>query len=852
MNILLRHTLSSITRNPVQSVIVVVSTAMITACVLLCLCVSSLFKFTTRLWADYLFGGSQMIVNTSPQHQDEVREWLEAHDDVEAYIMTYDVSATVMSEDATVRAFGSANEFGALDTYDSLISAVVLDRAENTTSLPSAHISADFAEVLGLSVGDTFTVKGNGEFFVEAVCAATSRYYSNPLPAYAYETDGLPSVTARFSVWFTDAEAALEDDNATIAAYRDELCAITQDKSSVNTAIASNLAEADASVEGSMRLMNIAASVISVVMACLLLASFSVIVRGRVNELIKFKAAGATPAQSAFILIVEAALYAVVGGLIGLGIGEGLIQYLNTLLDELIVGATLAAPAYKYFTALAVGILCGIAACALPAVRMSSKPIHALIGGDERMTRKPPLLVAVFFTLSALALGITQFFVEDMTLNVIGVLLIAVAFVWIVTSAPHFLRFAALGARGLLRHGPAYVAMCAAPRNASVNSSLTMLAALIAFITLGTGIIDVVGLTAVPSSVRYDCDYIISLPTPYNGTTEEFAFSMLEKVRAVEGIERANVRTYHAGYSAISTGDADKLELDTLEPLVMVGMDEAQSLRYMCPNLDEEAIRLFAETEHPIVLTRTAAGRYGVGIGDTVYLYTGDPATPAVLSSPFTVVGIDETITSFDDFFFVTIDDMIATVGWNQGAAETLILADGDPSALAPLTELMDSDPVKVYTRDGFFSAEGKDKLDTSRLIGMFTFIIYGIAGLGLVNLIVLTAGSRMKEFDVLRLAGLTPHGACDYILTETGMLSAIGFALGLLSAFFVNRASAAIVQLIGKYITTEAFPVRMIVIAAVLTGIFALLWALSHVIAFVRTTSRRYRSRDDRLLRSD
>ena len=852
MNILLRHTLSSITRNPVQSVIVVVSTAMITACVLLCLCVSSLFEFTTRLWADHLYGGSQMIVNTSPQHQDEVREWLEAHDDVAAYIMTYDVSATVMSEDATVRAFGSANEFGALDTYDSLISAVVLDRAENTTSLPSAHISADFAEVLGLSVGDTFTVKGNGEFFVEAVCAATSRYYSNPLLAYAYETDGLPSVTARFSVWFTDAEAALEDDNATIAAYREELCAITQDKSSVNTAIASNLAEADASVEGSMRLMNIAASVISVVMACLLLASFSVIVRGRVNELIKFKAAGATPAQSAFILIVEAALYAVVGGLIGLGIGEGLIQYLNTLLDELIVGATLAAPAYKYFTALAVGILCGIAACALPAVRMSSKPIHALIGGDERMTRKPPLLVAVFFTLTALALGVAQFFVEDMTLNVIGVLLIAVAFVWIVTSAPHFLRFAALGARGLSRHGPAYVAMCAAPRNASVNASLTMLAALIAFITLGTGIIDVVGLTAVPSSVRYDCDYIISLPTPYNGTTEESAFSMLEKVRAVEGIERANVRTYHAGYSAISTGDEDKLELDTLEPLVMVGMDEAQSLRYMCPNLDEEAIRLFAETEHPIVLTRTAAGRYGVDIGDTVYLYTGDPATPAVLSSPFTVVGIDETITSFDDFFFVTIDDMIATVGWNQGAAETLILADGDPSALAPLTELMDSDPVKVYTRDGFFSAEGKDKLDTSRLIGMFTFIIYGIAGLGLVNLIVLTAGSRMKEFDVLRLAGLTPHGACDYIFTETGMLSAIGFALGLLSAFFVNRASAAIVQLIGKYITTEAFPVRMIVIAAALTGIFALLWALSHVIAFVRTTSRRYRSRDDRLLRSD
>lgn len=35
MNIILKHTLNSIVRNPVQSVIVVLSTAMITACMLL-------------------------------------------------------------------------------------------------------------------------------------------------------------------------------------------------------------------------------------------------------------------------------------------------------------------------------------------------------------------------------------------------------------------------------------------------------------------------------------------------------------------------------------------------------------------------------------------------------------------------------------------------------------------------------------------------------------------------------------------------------------------------------------------------------------------------------------------------
>ena len=65
-------------------------------------------------------------------------------------------------------------------------------------------------------------------------------------------------------------------------------------------------ADADKSVRGSMQLMSVAAAVITIVMACLLYSSFSVILRGRVNELVKFKAAGATPMQAKLILRTEA------------------------------------------------------------------------------------------------------------------------------------------------------------------------------------------------------------------------------------------------------------------------------------------------------------------------------------------------------------------------------------------------------------------------------------------------------------------------------------------------------------------------------------------------------------------
>lgn len=79
MNILFRHTLSSVTRNPVQSLIVVASAAMITACMLLCLCISSFFEYSASLWAENYYVGAEMIVFTSYTHEDEVEEWFDAH-----------------------------------------------------------------------------------------------------------------------------------------------------------------------------------------------------------------------------------------------------------------------------------------------------------------------------------------------------------------------------------------------------------------------------------------------------------------------------------------------------------------------------------------------------------------------------------------------------------------------------------------------------------------------------------------------------------------------------------------------------------------------------------------------------
>ena len=68
MDILIRHTLNSVLRNPVQSLIVVASTAMITACILVCLCISSLFEQLAGLKAGTWYTGADLYVSALTTH----------------------------------------------------------------------------------------------------------------------------------------------------------------------------------------------------------------------------------------------------------------------------------------------------------------------------------------------------------------------------------------------------------------------------------------------------------------------------------------------------------------------------------------------------------------------------------------------------------------------------------------------------------------------------------------------------------------------------------------------------------------------------------------------------------------
>lgn len=850
MNILLRHTFSSVARNPVQSVIVVVSTAMITACILMCLTISTFFEYSTALWAENYYVGAEMLIYTENVHAEEVEGWLDSHsDDVEAYSLTSEVTLAASSGTVTMQVSRIFTDTDGLDEFDALTGAEIIARTENDTSLPSAHISQDSADILGVSIGDTFEVKGEGEFFVEAIAANTRRYYGNPTPVVVCETDMSKQLSLRYCVWFKDAYGTAPDGRENIEVFSEELTAIIGNESGVQTTARDSLADGQASVENSMRLISIAAAVITVVMACLLYSSFSIIVRGRVNELVKFKAAGATPAQSALILLAEAALYSVVGGLIGLGAGEGIIALLNSMTATAV--SVIIPGAADYILALMIGAACGIASCVIPAARMSARSIQSLLGGDERMHKPVRLPIVLVIAALTLAFSVAMFFLPVSARVPVSMVALVLIFLSAVLLSPWVLRGVCTLSKRLTRPGAAYISECALPRSASVNSAYTMLIALIAFIWLGTCLIDVVELTSLPSSVRYNGDFIAAVDYACTSSEEE-----LERCLRTDGITGgAAIRTTRNIYLAYPDGTfvGDNL-VDAA--ICINAVEKGADINYCClePLADGIAERfdaLKAEGGHPAVIARFLADKYGFEVGDEISVIVNSLLGYRPMVNNFTIVGIDDTATSSDYLLFVHADDLVAE---DVGALPSVVLLhlDGDPTRFAELREKIDNTHVTLYTREGYFPVERGAAGDAGDMLSVFSVIIYIIAAMGLVNLVVITAGERRRELDILRLAGMTSQDAAKAVLAETAMLSLSGFAAGLILAFFANASTVAIAQIVDRYILLDPFPLGMLAVAGIGAGIFALLWALSHFAAFAQISSKRYKSRVDRSIRAN
>ena len=224
-------------------------------------------------------------------------------------------------------------------------------------------------------------------------------------------------------------------------------------------------------------------------------------------------------------------------------------------------------------------------------------------------------------------------------------------------------------------------------------------------------------------------------------------------------------------------------------------------------------------TENGVILTEKFAGKIGAKAGDTIQIKDGDGRTAQV-----TVEGVTENYV----YNYVYMAPSLYRAAFGTDPAYNLITAkvtdDSKDNRNAVSTELLKADGVASVS---FTTDASKSFDDILKNIDYIVIVLIVSAGLlafvVLYNLTNINITERQKEIATIKVLGFFDREVNAYIFRETGILSVIGTAAGLilgifLHAFVVRTAEVDIVMF-GRTISPMSY-----VISALLTLVFSAL----------------------------
>ena len=430
------------------------------------------------------------------------------------------------------------------EALNRLSGSEVLRTAEPREGELSGAVSHKFAETAGADAGDTVKLcvegtpldyEGTGYVTVRitSVFNSTGFYYTNggseKIVIDYSELEGKVATRrfGNFLIYLREPDADVE-----VSAVEKAVREITGNKLTVYIADGYAKNAIEDSVSGSMETLSIGVAAVTMLMAVMIYFSYSVIARNRTEELVKFKASGATPAQSIAIMYAEVCVYVFTGGVTGLAAGTGVLKLAENILRAQVAGITVYAEAWKYALAFAVAAVAAFAACAPPAARMGYMSITALRSESVRFARRAPAWLAIASTVLFAGALTGLFFAEGDALMPMMIVFLVSTVIWAVATVPHVLSAAGALCERIFPKREANIAAMEMPVNAGVTTVAVMLSLVIAFVWTGYCIVDLVRMTSVPADARFTSDFVV----PSYAVDVEAQNGILADYLAVDGI----------------------------------------------------------------------------------------------------------------------------------------------------------------------------------------------------------------------------------------------------------------------------------------------------------------------------
>lgn len=561
----------------------------------------------------------------------------------------------------------------------------------------------------------------------------------------------------------------------------------------------------------------------------LIFNSFNISINQRWKEIGILRALGVSRRQTQLMFLGEAFVLGLIGSAVGVAFGFYLAVAATRIMNGvsasfygLITSAQMPKFRLDYaLLAFVVGVIASLFSAWLPA-RSAAKldPVLALHNIETRQKEAVIGLPRLTFGFAfiVLGLGLTQFAAVSVGLMFqlayavfiqLGMILILpLLIVWGGRILrPLMDKF--FGMEGVI----AVDAMRRAPRRTSATVGALMIGLSFVF---SNGAFIQSQKAAVSRSLdrAVNADYLITTSEQVRSRVYHFSEETAQRVASLQGIKRAeNLRLTTINFKgdevAIIAHDIDAWL--TRAPDVL---DEGDAATAQKSGADGEGF----------FVSQNFAARFGVKLNDPITLETPSGA----LSLP--VVGILEYYHS--EIGTIFLDRKLYKKLWNDDAIDYILVTltpEANRAAFKSEVEraIAGEQRAFIYTREEYkrWGMNLIDQFFTLTYLQMLVAIF--VAGLGLVNTMIISVSERRREIGVLRAIGGLRGQIRKMILLEAVSISLIGIATGVISGFFnayflVHTAA----KIIAGFTLPLKFPLTMVLIALPTVLIVALISA--------------------------
>ena len=789
MNIIFNHTLNSIKKNKGQIAMIIVTIVVVVIMLFCSLSFTDMFynlniKSKTRLPGDAeislkggeLFSKSQ-LEDFVVQNENQI-EYADCFLQIGSITKTKQDSKIIMLEICDMKNLLARHE-----------NKISVKQSAKDYEYQGIWIGEDFSKVLGVSAGDAIEIYNPNNQRYEKFSIA------NIMKNKGYFADSnVNNVMIDFSS--INYQGMINIANIKLKNEQD----FEQVVIDLKNFMANNAIEIESSVDyvhvnevivNNSRLLNISLIFIITMMILILFTSYLVISKNRYNEMVIFKAAGATPLQILFIMLLEVVVYGIIGSAIGILLGRLLMGLAVKILLPSFPGA-ITYEVWKYFAAFFIGIFISILSAIFPIVSVCKNFIRQLTSGiikDIKYIHPIYILVtSIVLITCVLLIIILEKFIFQITLAMV----IVFAF-WLFGVVPYIIRFFSFI---FSRFKKSKLASITIKRNSSSQTLSTLIGAVITFSFIVITVINLVVIAIKPFNSRFYCDYVIS-------STEEIDYSSaIERYENIEGIEDA-VYFRNAKFE-IDTGERELLSYN------LIGISSNNALYYCTKGLSEDVIKEFNDTPHPIIINKDMALRLNLDIGDKFApareKSSANITYTETLDNTFTVIGIENSASEYDRVMYVKFNDMISQ-GKNVDFDNEMIFLNAKKGE--------DKQNIFLALRDFLSNEQGKYVLKfndwaygTSKglqgvitLLNIIQIMVSIVAFVGVINLSIITVYDRKKELYIYKVCGMDKNKYQFTSLFEGAIVGLTGGIIGICLSFFFNLLMPSFSKIINKFI---------------------------------------------------